>query len=143
MELSVGSSCFAKQLGASVPLRVAIGGSTIGAQIRGFQGNWKKSSPVSTSFASRKHARWQVLCAVSQGASQEVVDGGMNVKGLEERRVDDDGFTRSKMAVFVSGGGSNLRAIHAGCVSNQIYGDIAIVVSDKPGEHLILFVFLW
>lgn len=122
-----------------MPLRVAIGGSTFGAQIRGFQGKWKKSSLVSTSFASRKHARWQVLCAVSQ----EVVDGDVNVKGLEERRVDDDGFTRSKMAVFVSGGGSNFRAIHAGCVSNQIYGDIAIVVSDKPGEFLILFVFLW
>lgn len=138
------SSCFARQLGASVPLRAAIGGPAFGAQIRGFQGKWKKSSLVSTSFASQKHARWQVLCAVSQNASsQEVVDGDMNVKGLEERRVDDDGFTRSKMAVFVSGGGSNFRAIHAGCLSNQIYGDIAIVVSDKPGEFLILFVFLW
>ena len=139
MELSVRSSCFARQLGASVPLRAAIGGPAFGAQIRVFQGKWKKSSLVSTSFASQKHARWQVLCAVSQDASQEVVDGDMNVKGLEERRVDDNGFIRSKMAVFVSGGGSNFRAIHAGCVSNQIYGDIAIVVSDKPGELLIFY----
>jgi hypothetical protein len=136
MELSVvGSSCFARQLGASVPLRLASGGPAF----RGFQGKWKKSSLVSTNSASRKHARWQVFCAVSRDVSQEVVDGDMNVKGVEERRVDEDGFTRPKMAVFVSGGGSNFRAIHAGCVSNQIYGDIAIVVSDKPGEFLILF----
>lgn len=138
MELSVRSGCFARQLGGSVSLRPAIGGPAFVAQAK-----WKKSSLVSTSFTSQQHVRLQVLCRVTQDVSQEVVDGDTNVKRLEERRVDNDGFTRSKMAVFVSGGGSNFRAIHAGCVSNQIYGDIAVVVSDKPGEFLTLFVFLW
>lgn len=45
----------------------------------------------------------------------------------------DDGLGRAKLAVFVSGGGSNFRAIHAGCKKNAIHGDVAFVVSDKPG----------
>lgn len=45
----------------------------------------------------------------------------------------DDGLARAKLAVFVSGGGSNFRAIHAGCKKNAIHGDVAFVVSDKPG----------
>jgi len=45
----------------------------------------------------------------------------------------DDGLARAQLAVFVSGGGSNFRAIHAGCKKNAIHGDVAFVVSDKPG----------
>jgi hypothetical protein len=50
----------------------------------------------------------------------------------------DDGLARAKLAVFVSGGGSNFRAIHAGCKKNAIHGDVAFVVSDKPGSVLSL-----
>jgi phosphoribosylglycinamide formyltransferase len=45
----------------------------------------------------------------------------------------DDGLARAKLAVFISGGGSNFKAIHAGCKKNTIHGDVAYVVSDKPG----------
>ncbi|KAH9317864.1 hypothetical protein KI387_019633, partial [Taxus chinensis] len=39
---------------------------------------------------------------------------------------------RKKLAVFVSGGGSNFRALHQAAVDGQIYGDIAVLVTDKP-----------
>lgn len=52
----------------------------------------------------------------------------------------DDGLARAKLAVFVSGGGSNFRAIHAGCKENAILGDVAFVVSDKPGITLSLLL---
>lgn len=57
----------------------------------------------------------------------------------------DDGLARAKLAVFISGGGSNFKAIHAGCKKNTIHGDVAYVVSDKPGMVLafqIAFRFL-
>ena len=57
-----------------------------------------------------------------------------DAEGAEESDRKDDDSERTKLAVFVSGGGSNFRAIHAGCLSNVIHGDIAFVVSDKPGK---------
>lgn len=35
-------------------------------------------------------------------------------------------------AVFVSGGGSNFRAIHAAIQEGSIYGEVAVVVSNAP-----------
>lgn len=39
----------------------------------------------------------------------------------------------ANLAVFVSGGGSNLKALHAAIVDGRINGTIVTVVSDKPG----------
>ncbi|OAE32779.1 hypothetical protein AXG93_374s1060 [Marchantia polymorpha subsp. ruderalis] len=50
----------------------------------------------------------------------------------EEDEDEDEGFVRLKLAVFLSGGGSNFRALHANTLSNSIYGDVVVVVSDKP-----------
>lgn len=40
----------------------------------------------------------------------------------------------AKLAVFVSGGGSNFKTIHAGIKEGRINGEVVAVVSDKPGE---------
>lgn len=39
----------------------------------------------------------------------------------------------AQLAVFVSGGGSNLKALHAAVSDGRINGTIVTVVSDKPG----------
>lgn len=39
---------------------------------------------------------------------------------------------RRKLAVFVSGGGSNFRAIEQACASGQISGSVAVVVTNAP-----------
>jgi hypothetical protein len=49
------------------------------------------------------------------------------------------GFPRKKLAVFVSGGGSNLLMIHKATMEGKIYGDISLVVSDKPGTYCFSF----
>jgi hypothetical protein len=49
------------------------------------------------------------------------------------------GFPRKKLAVFVSGGGSNLLMIHKAIMEGKIYGDISVVVSDKPGTYCFSF----
>jgi len=55
--------------------------------------------------------------------------------GRDARREgsDGEGRRRRRLAVFVSGGGSNLRALHAATVDGSLDADIVMVVSDKPG----------
>lgn len=48
-------------------------------------------------------------------------------------RLNNGIFTkRSKIAVFVSGNGTNMKAIHNSCYKGKINADISVVVSDKP-----------
>jgi len=39
---------------------------------------------------------------------------------------------RMKIAVFVSGNGSNMKVIHKNCKENIINADISVIISDKP-----------
>jgi hypothetical protein len=41
---------------------------------------------------------------------------------------------RKRLAVFVSGGGSNFRAIHEAALGGAVHGDVVALVTDKPGE---------
>ncbi|KAL5727093.1 phosphoribosylglycinamide formyltransferase 1 [Ranunculus cassubicifolius] len=43
-----------------------------------------------------------------------------------------EGVGRKKLAVFVSGGGSNFKSIHEASVGGSIHGDIAALVTNKP-----------
>ncbi|KAJ6824168.1 phosphoribosylglycinamide formyltransferase, chloroplastic-like isoform X1 [Iris pallida] len=40
---------------------------------------------------------------------------------------------RKKLAVFVSGGGSNFRSVHEASIGGLVHGDVAVLVTDKPG----------
>ncbi|GKV14946.1 hypothetical protein SLEP1_g25743 [Rubroshorea leprosula] len=40
---------------------------------------------------------------------------------------------RKKLAVFVSGGGSNFRSIHEACVRGSVNGDVVVLVTNKEG----------
>ncbi|CAL9181851.1 unnamed protein product [Musa hybrid cultivar] len=40
---------------------------------------------------------------------------------------------RKRLAVFVSGGGSNFKAIHEAAKEGLVHGDIMVLVTDKPG----------
>lgn len=48
-------------------------------------------------------------------------------------RIYAQGEQEKRLAVFVSGGGSNFRAIHEACVDGRIRGKVVAVVSNKPG----------
>lgn len=82
----------------------------------------------------RSFRRKQEIGFVKKKWSSFVNSLEADAEGAEESDRKDDESERTKLAVFVSGGGSNFRAIHAGCLSNVIHGDIAFVVSDKPGK---------
>ncbi|ONK81947.1 uncharacterized protein A4U43_C01F34550 [Asparagus officinalis] len=40
---------------------------------------------------------------------------------------------RKRLAVFVSGGGSNFRSIHEATLGDSVHGDVVVLVTDKPG----------
>lgn len=69
----------------------------------------------------------------AQGGTSEgrtSADNDKEVYGQDSR--ESWGFVKAKLAVFVSGGGSNFRALHNSILEGSIYGQIAVVVSDKP-----------
>ncbi|KAF8394065.1 hypothetical protein HHK36_020268 [Tetracentron sinense] len=44
-----------------------------------------------------------------------------------------NGVRRKKLAVFVSGGGSNFRSIHEAAIQGSVHGDVVVLVTNKPG----------
>ncbi|XP_020251649.1 phosphoribosylglycinamide formyltransferase, chloroplastic-like isoform X2 [Asparagus officinalis] len=45
----------------------------------------------------------------------------------------ENAVRRKRLAVFVSGGGSNFRSIHEATLGGSIPGDVVVLVTDKPG----------
>lgn len=74
------------------------------------------------------HRRWPLKWAVCE-TGRETVAGRC--------------VGRKKLAVFVSGGGSNFRAIHEAAENGVVNGKIAVLVADKYGVHKFpFFIFL-
>ncbi|XP_042491773.1 phosphoribosylglycinamide formyltransferase, chloroplastic [Macadamia integrifolia] len=51
----------------------------------------------------------------------------------ESGKVSMNDVRRKKLAVFVSGGGSNFRSIHEATVQGSVHGDVVVLVTNKPG----------
>ena len=51
---------------------------------------------------------------------------------LEHGLGDGGSSRRKRLAVFVSGGGSNFKAIHSATQDGRIHADVAVVVASKP-----------
>lgn len=49
---------------------------------------------------------------------------------------------RKRLAVFVSGGGSNFRSINQACIEGSVNGDVVVLVTNKHG-NLRLILFFW
>ncbi|KAL4628209.1 hypothetical protein ACB092_05G220200 [Castanea dentata] len=62
-----------------------------------------------------------------QNGVEEVKDGTSHGNDLENR------VRRKKLAVFVSGGGSNFRSIHEASLGGSVHGDIVVLVTNKRG----------
>ncbi|KAL6178634.1 hypothetical protein ACLB2K_050152 [Fragaria x ananassa] len=67
--------------------------------------------------------------------SRMVVECRSNTERSGAIASDDlrDGIRRKRLAVYVSGGGSNFRSIHEACVRGLIHGDIVVLVTNKQG----------
>lgn len=83
------------------------------------------------SISQRARRRNRIEC---RNNAAEVVD----VTSGEDWR---SGVRRKKLAVFVSGGGSNFRSIHEASLRGSIHGDIVVLVTNKLG--IVLFLCYW
>ncbi|KAL9248051.1 hypothetical protein vseg_021414 [Gypsophila vaccaria] len=68
--------------------------------------------------------RTQVICAVSP---EKVDDCSADVENSGSKS------RRKKLAVFVSGGGSNFKAIHEATRNGSVLGDVVVLVTSKTG----------
>jgi phosphoribosylglycinamide formyltransferase len=64
-----------------------------------------------------------LLLRPSASAYTAAIDSGAGYSGVSKR-----------LAVFVSGGGSNFRSIHEAALGGKVNGHVAVLVTDKPGE---------
>ncbi|KAI9160063.1 hypothetical protein LWI28_004767 [Acer negundo] len=64
--------------------------------------------------------------------SVEKVNDDVVVADADEKD-NKAGIIKKKLAVFVSGGGSNFRSIHEGCVGGSVHGDVSVLVTNKHG----------
>lgn len=55
----------------------------------------------------------------------------------DEKNDQKDGIEKKKLAVFVSGGGSNFRSIHEACVGGSVHGDVVVLVTNKHGKLVL------
>jgi hypothetical protein len=68
---------------------------------------------------------------VSRALSDQVSPSSPGEDGQE--KIKSKKGARKKIAVFVSGGGSNYKAIQAAIEAGKVNGEVVVVVSDKPG----------
>ncbi|XP_030939118.1 phosphoribosylglycinamide formyltransferase, chloroplastic-like isoform X1 [Quercus lobata] len=74
-----------------------------------------------------QHSAPQRVWYNKQNGVEEVKDGTPHGNDLEY------GVRRKKLAVFVSGGGSNFRSIHKASLGGSVHGDIVVLVTNNRG----------
>jgi phosphoribosylglycinamide formyltransferase len=99
------------------------------------------SIPPSASFAqSRKWVSFKIQHSVPQRVCSNKQQRLKCKNGVEEVKGSENGVRRKKLAVFVSGGGSNFRSIHEASLGGSIHGDIVVLVTNKHG---LFSIFTW
>lgn len=84
-----------------------------------------KASPPSKVVLQKAGSKYQGLgcrCSASE-----------TVSCMSNDDTSQKSTQRKRLAVFVSGGGSNFKAIHEATKRGLVHGDITVLVTDKPG----------
>lgn len=74
------------------------------------------------------HRKWPAKRVVSETGTERMAGRGVGLK---------------KLAVFVSGRGSNFRAIHEAAENGVVNGKVAVLVTDKYGMRKFPFFFFF
>jgi len=82
-----------------------------------------------TSFVHKEvySSSWRILGSKSSSTVELEEDRGVRARVTVRRK---------KLAVFVSGGGSNFRSIHEASKRGSLHGDVTVLVTDKSGNSL-------
>ncbi|XP_050215476.1 phosphoribosylglycinamide formyltransferase, chloroplastic [Mercurialis annua] len=97
----------------------------------------KKLSPFPSSSASIQLQNCRRLHIIKSPKPLQCINSkhtSPNTIVLENQQYNNGPvIIRKKLAVFVSGGGSNFKSIHQGCLQGLVFGDAVVVVTDKQG----------
>lgn len=90
------------------------------------------SLPLSSQLKSQK---WVSLKSNSfhDTASFLVSKKSVTIKCLATRSDEGESVRRKNLAVFVSGGGSNFRAVHQAILKGDVHGQVVVLVTNKKG----------
>ncbi|XP_057499703.1 phosphoribosylglycinamide formyltransferase, chloroplastic-like [Actinidia eriantha] len=97
------------------------------------------SSPLSSQIVSPNRVSFKTLYPISSKSESSINRLQCRNSSHELKTVSVDiedprtGIRRKNLAVFVSGGGSNFRSIHEAVLRGSVHGDIAVLVTNKPG----------
>lgn len=106
--------------------------------------------PSTCSFAqSHKRVSFRItpctsLRALNRNTRAYCRNGAVQVVAAVATAEDSSsGLKRKKLAVFVSGGGSNFRSILEASLQGSILGDIVVLVTNKPGTLFLISSFFF
>ncbi|CAI0415531.1 unnamed protein product [Linum tenue] len=85
-----------------------------------------EDAQFSASPRTRKSRFLPNLECINIRASRESIKNS-----AEEKKKKKPGVAKKKLAVFVSGGGSNFKSIHEACVEGSVHGEIVALVTNK------------
>ncbi|MED6182989.1 Phosphoribosylglycinamide formyltransferase (GART) [Stylosanthes scabra] len=75
----------------------------------------------------------RLCCSYTEGKKKRVFCVGRVVDEAKELKVEaTTPVRRKKLAVFVSGGGSNFKSIHEASLKGSLHGDVLVLVTNKP-----------
>ena len=99
------------------------------------------SSPSSSQILSPNRVSFKTLYPISSKSESSINklrcrNRSQEVKSVSGDIEDPRTGVRKNLAVFVSGGGSNFRSIHEAVLRGSVHGDIAVLVTNKPGMLL-------
>ncbi|XVF27984.1 hypothetical protein REPUB_Repub14bG0156500 [Reevesia pubescens] len=86
-------------------------------------------SKTRVSFGPQCFPASQRLSSISRLECKNSVEKVSNV--VSEKEDLKTWVKRKRLAVFVSGGGSNFRSIHQACVEGSVNGDVVVLVTNK------------
>ncbi|KAH7545924.1 phosphoribosylglycinamide formyltransferase, chloroplastic [Ziziphus jujuba] len=95
----------------------------------------KPPSSHSSFVQSDNWVSHRAVLSISQRATKRMECTNNAVEAVDVASNEDltSGIRLKKLAVFVSGGGSNFRSIHEASLRGSIHGDIVVLVTNKQG----------
>ncbi|XP_057512955.1 phosphoribosylglycinamide formyltransferase, chloroplastic-like [Actinidia eriantha] len=96
------------------------------------------SSPSSSQIVNPNRVSFKTLYPISSQSESSINrlrcrNRSREVKAVSGDIEDPRTRVRKNLAVFVSGGGSNFRSIHEAIFRGSVHGEIAVLVTNKPG----------
>ena len=92
----------------------------------------RQSRPFSSSSRRQRRVLFLRVCAAQRtSGNDDDLDEDEDATKTKQQHQRNEKKPKKNIAVFISGGGSNMRAVHAACETGEIHGQISLVVTSS------------